>query len=102
MHIDLRALHRIEQLVLAEYAFHFVRYFVIAGGAYLAFYIGFRRQMIGRKIQSGFPNQTYWTLREKTISIWHSAGRLIFVLERRWRGWKVKLRSTRFCGGCLS
>ncbi len=55
MHIDLRALHRIEQLVLAEYAFHFVRYFVIAGGAYLAFYIGFRRQMIGRKIQSGFP-----------------------------------------------
>ena len=55
MNIDPAALHHIEQLVLAEYAMHFVRYFVIAGGAYLAFYVWFRRRMIGRKIQAAFP-----------------------------------------------
>jgi len=55
MNIDPIAFKRIEQLVLAEYVMHFVRYFVIAGGAYLAFYIWFRRRMIGRKIQAAFP-----------------------------------------------
>jgi len=55
MNIDPIALQRIAKLMLADYAMHFLRYVIIAGGAYLAFYVWFRRRMIGRKIQAAFP-----------------------------------------------
>jgi lathosterol oxidase len=43
-------------IVLAGFLAHFGRYILIAGGAYLLFYVLFRRQAISRKIQTAFPH----------------------------------------------
>ena len=44
------------RIVLAGFLAHVVRYVLIAGGAYLLFYVLFRRQVIARKIQASFPH----------------------------------------------
>jgi Delta7-sterol 5-desaturase len=43
------------RIVLAGFLAHLVRYTLMAGGAYLLFYVLFRRRAISRKIQASFP-----------------------------------------------
>jgi len=52
MKIDPFALRGITQILTADYVAHLVRYAVIAGTAYLLFYVWFRGRALGRKIQS--------------------------------------------------
>jgi sterol desaturase/sphingolipid hydroxylase (fatty acid hydroxylase superfamily) len=55
MNIDPVALKKITQILTAEYVAHSLRYLLFAGSAYFAFYVWFRRRVIGRKIQAAFP-----------------------------------------------
>lgn len=55
MKFDPFALRHIIPLVTAEYVAHFLRYIVMAGVAYLLFYVLFRRRALARKIQAAFP-----------------------------------------------
>ena len=55
MSIDPLALHQVSRILVLEYVTHVIRYAVLAGGAYLAFYVWFRRRALGRKIQEAFP-----------------------------------------------
>lgn len=55
MEIDPQILKSISRLLVLEYVAHIVRYGLFAGLAYLLFYVWFRREALGRKIQAAFP-----------------------------------------------
>lgn len=77
------------RVFFAGYAIHFLRYLVLAGGAWVLFYVLFRRAMTARKIQPGRPAATQ-IRREVALSvisfaIFAAVGVLTVALQRR--GW---------------
>jgi sterol desaturase/sphingolipid hydroxylase (fatty acid hydroxylase superfamily) len=89
MSIDPLALKNIPRILVFEYATYLLRYAVLAGGAYLAFYVWFRRQALGRKIQTAFPatsdirREVLYSL--LSFGVFCASGMLTLILHRL--GW---------------
>jgi sterol desaturase/sphingolipid hydroxylase (fatty acid hydroxylase superfamily) len=85
----LRRLGDPARLFFAGYVFHLVRYLVIAGGAYVLFYVILRRRLLGRKMQACFPRIAQMRREELysllSFAVFAATGLLTLALFRQ--GW---------------
>ena len=86
------------------YGFHLARYLILAGGAYVLFYLLFRRWMARRKVQPARPGRVQMR-REVALSmvsfvVFAATGVATVAMQRR--GWAMPWPSQRRSSGSAS